>query len=205
VVLQGAILALLIFAVGAVGFVSITLMGEADRVLYHEGVESLGAAASMGEDFATLRSVLRDMCIDTDPAANRAQKEQMGKGRASLRDSMKVLQDSARTSPDKRTMVEEVARAMEAYFKVTDVAMDLAMANRNAEAVQWLRGAAVPASSAFREDLAELKAFMHDYAEHQMKKNVATSANSRIALALCLVAAIALAAVTTAALAAARR
>jgi methyl-accepting chemotaxis protein len=188
-----AILAVFTVVVGVIGFVSIMRMGDADRLLYAEGVESLGAAATMGEDFATLRSVLRDMCIDTDAAANQKQKEQMEAGRTNLRTSMRLLQDSAKANPEKRAMVEEVARAMEAYFGAADAVMNLAMANRNAEAIQNLRTDAVPASSAFRDDLTKLKSFMHDYAEDQKEKNEATSSSSRLTMAVCLVVSIVLA------------
>jgi CHASE3 domain sensor protein len=148
---------------------------------------------------------MRDMCIDTDPAANRAQKEQMDKGRASLRDNMKALQESSWGNPEKKAMVDEVARSMEAYFRVAYEAMDLAMANRNAEAVRWLRTGAVPASTAFRNDLADLKEFMRDRAEDQMGKNEAASRASMMALALCLAVAVALGLATSALLAAAKR
>jgi hypothetical protein len=205
IVLQGAILALLIIAVGAVGFYSIARMGESGRALYAEAVEGLGTAAAMGEDFATLHSVLRDMCIDTDPAANRWQKKLMDEGRASLRENMKALLDSAKTNPDKEPIAEEAARRMEAYFGAADAVMNLAMANRNAEAIQNLRSAAVLVSSAFRGDLAKLKGFMRDRVEDRMDKSEAALATSSKALALCLAAAVALAATATALLAAARR
>jgi methyl-accepting chemotaxis protein len=191
--IECAVLTLFTVVVGIIGFYSITRMEAADRVLYAEGVESLGAASSMGENFATLRSILRDMCIDTDPATNLAQRDQMEKGRQGLRDSMKVLQESAKHNPDKRAMVEEVARAMEDYFKASEAVMALAMANKNAEAIANLRGAAVPASTTFRSDLTKLKDFMHEYAEHQKNSNEATSANSRMTMMICLVVSIVLA------------
>jgi hypothetical protein len=58
---------LFVFAVamGAMGLYSTALMGDAGKILYAEGVEALRATATMGRAFATMRSVLRDMCIDT--------------------------------------------------------------------------------------------------------------------------------------------
>jgi hypothetical protein len=205
IIVQGAVLTLFTIVVGAVGIYSVQRMGDAGGILYAEAVEGLGRAATMGEGFATLRSVLRDLCIDTDQAANRAQKEMIDTGRVILRENMRHLQDSAKNNPDKRAMVEEVARAMEAYFRASDEVMDLAMANRSAEAVRWLRTGAVPASYTFRDDLARLNEFMYDIAEARMEKNEAASRTFKLTLAVCLAAAVALGLATTALLAAAKR
>jgi CHASE3 domain sensor protein len=178
-------------------------MGESAQALYAEGVQGLEAAA-MGEVFAAQRATLRDMCTDTDPGVNQAQKEQMDAGRAILLRSAKQLQESSRGHPEKKAMVDEVAKAMEAYFNVADEAVRLAMANRNAEAVQWLRTVAAPANNGFRQGLTRLKVFMRDRAEDQMEKNEAASRASMMALALCLAVAVALGLATSALLAAAK-
>jgi CHASE3 domain sensor protein len=81
---------------------------------------------------------------------------------------------------------------MDRYFVFADEAVRLAMENRNAEAYRYMRTAALPANNKFREDLAAMKAFMHDLVRAQTERSEAASRASVRALATCLAAAAAL-------------
>jgi hypothetical protein len=199
-VVLGAALTLLMAAVGAVGLRSLGRMGAAAGALRAE-VEGLGAAAAAGEEFAAIGSALRDMCIDMDLADNLRQEKAVGAGVARLRGSVKRLQGQSGGDPEKRAAAERAARAAEAYFGAAEEVVDLAMANKNAEAARRLRDAAGPAAAEFGAGLAELGKLVRDRAEARAGESGAAPRAFRLALA----AAVALGLAASALLSVARR
>jgi CHASE3 domain sensor protein len=207
IVLQGAILTLLIFAVGAVGLYSITRMAGADKTLYTEGVEILGRVGTMGEAAASMRSTMRDLLLATDQAVNQRFKKNYDGDKDRLHLTIRELADLSKGDPDVKAVVDEVSSTMDKYFVFADDVARLAMENKNTESYTYMKTTALPANNAFREALAKMRAVVHDTAEGRMRQNEKTAKTSAITLALCLAAAAALAAAATAtaALAAARR
>jgi len=177
-------------AVGIIGYVSINHMSDADTVLYIEGVESLHVAGNMGQEFAIRRSSLRDLCIETEPAANQKYKDSIDASKAKLDKSMEELLSYSKNNPQNMLHANEVSNSMNEYFKASEIIIDLAMANRNAEAIQYMKTTAVPASEKFKDALGKLETYMLEAANAQMEKNKKTTKDADTTMIICVTAAI---------------
>jgi len=185
-----AILIAFTVAVGAIGMVSIERMGSADGVLYKEGVESLGAAGVMGEEFAAMRATIRDLILSTDQAANRDHKTSIDNSMALLRKEINIILDSSKGNPEKEATAKNVSSAMEEYLTAANNIVELAMSNKNDDAAQYLRTTAVPANNKFREVLQSMKESMTTQAEGMMESNKALASTAYMTIIICVAAAI---------------
>jgi len=185
-IVECVILLVFTLVVGIIGFVSIGRMSTADSVLYLEGVESLSEASTLGEEFATRRAALRDLCIETDPAGKNKYLGALDASKKTLQDGIDQLAKASKGNPQKEERVKLTKLAMEDYFKATEAVTELAMAGRNADAIQNMRTAAVPASTKFTQELQLLKEFMHNTAEKQMNNNKSTAKTANTTMAICV-------------------
>jgi len=185
-----ALLTLFTVAVSVIGYSSISKMGHADTVLYEEGVRNLGEAATLAEEFATIRSNVRDLCLSTDQADKLKYKDALESTQERLNQLIQLMQVAVKDIPQEKAMLELVKSSMEEYFKVTEEIATHVMAGRNSDAVQYMRTAAVPVNSKFREELNKMKNFMQQAAQLRLTENEATERNSKLTMLICLGAAI---------------
>jgi uncharacterized protein YoxC len=179
--------------ISIIGLVSMKSMAVADATLYHEGVESLYSAGVMGQRFAMRRSALRDLCIETDAAANKAAKDSVDSLKAELTNVVTELAAASKNNPQKLALVNAVQKSMGDYFEVSEVVVDLAMANKNAEAIAALKTTAVPTSAKFRSDLEDMTKYMRDTSSSLMAQNEKTANRSTMIMIICAAASILLA------------
>jgi hypothetical protein len=101
---------------------------------------------------------------------------------------MSSLKDSSKNDPRKQALVEEVERALKAYYIATsDVTrLAIAKANGNAEAIRNLRGAVPPANTEFLICLTALDDYMRGLADAQKEKIEGAASTAKRALVICL-------------------
>jgi hypothetical protein len=151
-----ALLSLLSAGAGAAGARALRRAGGDDGELYARGVHAVGAAGNLGRTFQRMRSSVRDLIIETDPAENLKYEAELDDGRAVLLGAMDGLKRSLRGDAAHEGLLDDVDICMKDYFVVTDDMIILAMANRNAEARALMRNEAVPANQAFAAALTAL-------------------------------------------------
>lgn len=177
-----AITSLLTFAVGILGILDIQSMKEADSMLFAEA-QALDTAGTMGEAFAELRSAVRDMILETDPARLRSFKETYDKQHILISDSGAKIVDFAKGSPEKEAIIQRALNAMEEYFSTLESNVEHALANRTAEAMQaWRDPSLVIAREAFDRALTETKDAVRGIVQSQIKANNLTSKRSTLVL-----------------------
>ena len=178
-----AITALLTAIVSIVGITSISKMGKADVVLYNDSVIALGDAGIMGEAFSTVRSALRDMIMDTEADKIRGFQKTFNDQRDILLKNEKILEVFSKGDKQKEAIVSRVSSAMKSYFDNADPVMSLAVANRNTEALQQMRGDILGrARDDFGKSLDELRDIMKETADEQMALNRSISRSAIIAM-----------------------
>jgi len=180
-----AVLALFTVAVSVIGYSSISRMGHADAVLYEEGVENLGEAATLAEEFATIRSNVRDLCLSTEQADKLKYKDAFDSTRERLNQVIRQMEVAVKDIPQEKAMLESVKSSMEEYFKVSENIAAQVMAGRNSDAIQYMRTAAVPVNNKFREDLNKMKDFMRQTAQSRLAENRATEKTSELTMLIC--------------------
>jgi methyl-accepting chemotaxis protein len=185
----GAAIAMTVL-VGAIGFWALTKLGHGSEELYKEGVKPVTTAGNLGRTFQSMRSSMRDLIIENTTEGNLKYKAELDSGRAKLVELVGNLAASAKGHPEKEKLVNEVDSRMKAYFAVADKMTDLAMVNRNDEAMRFLRNEAVPASGAFAESLTTLMNAKNDQADLQFKVNEATISQANTIMIICIVLAI---------------
>jgi methyl-accepting chemotaxis protein len=165
-----ALLSLLTLATAAAGFWVHRGWADGDRAIYQDGAAA-AAAGNLGRTFQSMRSSMRDLIIETDPVENAKYKGDLDAGRARLLQMLGMLHDSAKGRPYTEKLANDVDDCMKEYFVVVDRMTDLAMRNRNAEAMQYLRNDAVPASRAFAAALTALMDAKNAQAELTFNEN----------------------------------
>jgi len=185
-----AVLTLFTVVVSVIGYSSISRMGRADAILYEEGVENFGEVATLAEEFATIRSNVRDLCLSTEQADKQKYKDAFDGTRERLNQLTRQMQVAVKDIPEEKAMLELVKSSMEEYFSVAENIAAQVMAGRNSDAVQYMRTAAVPVNNKFREELNKMKDFMHQAAQFRLTENKATERNSKVTMLICLGAAI---------------
>jgi methyl-accepting chemotaxis protein len=181
-----AILTLFVLVTGTIGLVSILRMAAVDKTLYTEGVDSLGKVGTMAEMAVSMRSTIRDLLLTTDPGENQRFKKAFDDSKDGLRKLVGELATLAKGDQEMETVVKNVASSMDAYFVFADEVAKLAVENRNTESYNYMKTTALPANNKFREDLAEIKKFVHDAAESRMGQNEATATSSSVMMVVCM-------------------
>jgi methyl-accepting chemotaxis protein len=132
-----------------------------------------------------MRSSMRDLIIETDPVENTRYKSDLDSGRETLLKIIASMHASAKGVPEKEKLANEVDARMKAYFEVADKMTNLAMQNRNSEALHLLRNDAVPASQAFAESLTVMVDAKNAQAEAQFKENDSTAMQGNVLMIVC--------------------
>jgi methyl-accepting chemotaxis protein len=178
--------------IAIIGLVSMRTMANADAILYREGVESLYSAGVMGQRFATMRSTLRDLCIETDTTANKAAKDSVDSLKAELTKVVTELAAAAKNNPAKLALVKAAQTSMGEYFEASELIVEHAMANKNQEAIAGLRDAA-PTSNKFGSDVDEMTTYMRHTSSSLMEENEKTASRSTLIMVICTVGSVLLA------------
>jgi methyl-accepting chemotaxis protein len=176
--------------VGIVGIWALSQTRRGGESLYKEGVLPVTSAGNLGRTFQRMRSSMRDLIMETDPAENTKYKADLDAGRKTLLDIMATMHASAKGVPEKERLANDVDSCMKAYFAVADKMTDLAMQNKNTEATYFLRHDAVPASQAFAASLTTMMDAKNAQAEAQFKENNSTATQGNVLTIICCAAAV---------------
>jgi hypothetical protein len=173
--------------------------GGGDGAPCVQEVHAVATAGNLGMTFQRMRSSMRDLIIETDPAEIIKYKTDLDAGRATLLTIMDTMHDSARSDAWKEKLTDDVDTRMKTYFLVADGMTELAMQNRNSEALRLLRADAVPAGRAFAASLTALMDAVGAQAQERAKANEKTAALGNVLLMANATSALLLAAVGLAA------
>jgi methyl-accepting chemotaxis protein len=171
--------------VAGVGIWALHEMGLGSEALHKEGVIPVTSAGNLGRTFQSMRSSMRDLIIETDAAGNAKYKAELDAGRARLSQIMGSLHDSARGNADKEKLANEVDTCMKGYLAAVDKMTELAMVNRNAEAMHVLRNDAVPPSNAMAASVTKLMDAKNEQAEQQYNANNSTRTQGNALMIIC--------------------
>ena len=181
-----AIITLLALFLGAEAMRDLSNMHHATKEVHQEGTLALGFAADLGETFNAMRATLRDVVIETDATSIAQQKSNLGKQQDFLRDTVKKLWPIAKGHAGKEQLVATIESAMDTYFKVADVIVGYAVANRDEEALRYLRSSdAVKANQDFADILATTKNAMKGSAEEALNSSERTNHKANTVLIIC--------------------
>jgi methyl-accepting chemotaxis protein len=182
--------ALLTVAIGAMGAIDLQRMKKADQALYSDGVLALHAAGKAGEAFAELRSTVRDMILETDPARLQTFMAIFEEQRTIMAESMKEIEAAAKGHPEKVSLVKAVTDDMDAFLKNVEPAIEHAMANRKTEALHVTRvGPLAFAREKFDESMGNMKSVMLNAASVLLENNTSTAMRSTATMILLIMAA----------------
>ncbi|MDR2560232.1 MAG: methyl-accepting chemotaxis protein [Holophagales bacterium] len=151
-----------------------------DIILYYQGTRGLYDAGELGESFQFIRAVLRDLVLSTDSDANKRYSETYDAHKKELDTyivALKKIVDGnlekikVKPDPNRVRLMNDVTEKMEAFFKEADIVRDIALDNRQQEAMRVLYNQAAPANKAFQDALATLKEDMAKLANDQLLAN----------------------------------
>jgi methyl-accepting chemotaxis protein len=188
--------AMLTIAIGTIGALDVQRMKKADQLLYSDGVLALLAAGNAGEAFAEMRSSVRDMILETDPARLQKFMAVFEEQRTIMVESMKEIEEVCKGHSEKEALVRAVTDDMKAFFKNVGPTIDYAMTNRKTEALQTTRvGSLASAREKFDESMGNMKNTMVNAASGLIKNNASTARRSTATMILLILAATACSAV----------
>jgi len=184
-----ALVILLTLVLGVEGIRDIRNLRDATREVHTEGVVALGCAADLGETFNAMRAAVRDTVMETDAASIAQYKSLIDNQEASLRGNIQDLWPIAKGHAGKEGLVRDIESKMNAYFKVADTIVGYALANKDTEAIQYMRSStAVQANKDFADILATTKGVMKGEAGKAMDTAESTVTKSNtLMIVLCLV------------------
>jgi len=171
------------------GIRDIRNLRDATREVHTEGVVALGCAADLGETFNAMRAAVRDTVMETDSASIAQYKSLIDSQEASLRGNIQDLWPIAKGHAGKEGLVKDIENKMNAYFKVADTIVGYALANKDTEALQYMRSStAVQANKDFADILATTKNVMKGEAGKAMDaaERTVTKSNTLMVI-ICLV------------------
>ncbi|MBL8968715.1 MAG: MCP four helix bundle domain-containing protein [Spirochaetaceae bacterium] len=129
--------------IGTVSIVQITAIDKADTYMYEKGAVALQHLGAINQKVNRAQWRLRDLMLTTDHALNEKYKTEIAELRKSAAEDAKELQSLLDTAEDK-TLYSNYADATAAFTPLFDKMIELAVSNRNDEALALLYGEAAP-------------------------------------------------------------
>jgi len=171
----------LAIVIGISGIKDIYTLNSADSRLYEEGVEALKDSGDITTYFARVRSSVRSLILETDPALQQGYLKEIKDQEAIIMESEKKLMDLFKkyNLTERIKMLEELSGHGAAYFERLHSATDHAMAGRRTEAWYALtHGDLADASNKFNEAAIKMDAFMMERAKEIADSNDALAGRS---------------------------
>ncbi|MDR2562255.1 MAG: methyl-accepting chemotaxis protein, partial [Holophagales bacterium] len=178
---------LLTIILGLSGMMNFDSVDKADHLLYADGVVARGYAGDLGEAFNAMRAELLELAIETDQSRNAQHKAAIDEQRANLNATWEKIWEIAKGFPMKEDLTMDVKNKMQDYFKVVDVFLGHAMANRTQEALSYLKSPEMlPFRQAFYESLKTIEGAMRGAAVMQLEANEKIFLRSNITMIVCV-------------------
>jgi methyl-accepting chemotaxis protein len=182
--------AMLTLVVTVAGISSLRSVINGDHVLYAEGVTALGGAGNLGESFQNMRSNILYLALETDQAEMARYKSGIDANRKALDEAVARIRTVSDGHKGKTALMDNIAAKLQAYFNAADRIIALALENRSAEAMRYMKQDAAPASRALTEALAETKQIMEGAAQGQRDTNDKTATAGNTLMIICTVVAV---------------
>lgn len=176
--------------VGVVGIVSLSTIRAADDLSYNNGTVSLGVVIDLTTSYSDVRVGSRDAALSIDEAGNKAAFELFSRGVAGVEKALKDYQTGFSNEED-RANFAVLQTSWDAYITLARATMDLAMANKNAEANASMRTPEGKAAAGnLRAILTKMTAFNIDFANTLYKNNRGLTDTSILLMSVVLGAAV---------------
>jgi methyl-accepting chemotaxis protein len=185
-----AVAAAMTLAVTVTGTTSMRSMVAGDHTLWDEGVTALSGAGELGESFQNMRSNILYLALESDPAEMAKYKANIDGNHRALDAAIAQIRTVSDGHPAKTALVDNIVDKMNAYFKAADRIIELAMENRQTEALRYMKQDAAPASKALNDALVEVKGIMKGAASAQMQQNDKMAGRGDVLMVICTLVAV---------------
>lgn len=150
--------------VGVMGMVSLSSIRTADEISYNNATVSLGVVVDLVSSYGAVRAAVRDEALSTDDATNIEANTKYLKGVAGFEEALKEYEKGISNDED-RANLSTLEGHWAKYVSFTNRAMELGLANKNAEAAAVMREAGwKTASNDLGTSIDKISKFNVDYA-----------------------------------------
>jgi hypothetical protein len=171
-----ALMVIFMAAVGVAGIKYSRAMNAANTRLYKDGVLAVSYSSDITALFSRMRSSLRSLALETKPDKLRGYKQDIDVSHYILKDTEKKIMEVVKENPNKMKMLQEVIDAGDNYYMAIGSAVDLAMANRRAEAWSAMNSDVISEiTNKFSKATDELNEYVLKISEYETKENDATT------------------------------
>jgi methyl-accepting chemotaxis protein len=125
---------------------------------------------------------VRDLIIETDTAKLQTFKANLDNSRKAARDILNVIWGAAKGIPEREAVAQPIEDAFNKYEIELAACVELAMANRNAESLDYMRRVTFPKFLKTKKSMDDLILFMRAEGEAQLESNNATIASSNLVM-----------------------
>ncbi|MDR2562193.1 MAG: methyl-accepting chemotaxis protein [Holophagales bacterium] len=158
------------------GIVDAIALTKADDLLYAHGVNGISEAAIASETMTSCRTSIRDAIIETDPDVIRKHKETIEKNvNAADEQLLKIKKDVVNGDKKGEMLIDDALSHLREYISGIGPFFELALANKDNEAIQYMNTKLLPINKACVKALEETKAHMHSIAVEQRESNKRTA------------------------------
>jgi methyl-accepting chemotaxis protein len=133
----------LVLILGVDTLYTFSAIKQDDNILYNDGVEGTSIMGDIGIALLRVRSSMYDTVMETDSLRAQTYKTEYQSHRRELNDALDRLMVNAGVFPEKQALVNDLKGVVNPFLAQTDRVVDIAVAGRNAEAVQTMRSQAV--------------------------------------------------------------
>jgi hypothetical protein len=188
-------LVLLVFAVvgSVVSLVTLNSVAAADQQLYEVGVDSLYAIARVRDEFAWCPINARNAVIETSPSEIKAAIALFRVRKKSTQEAYSKIGQIVKGDAKNEKLHEDLTANFEKYWAVVDPILDLALANRDKEAIDILKVSGFPQFRATNEVIQALQDKLKEDADRQFRSNKRIINRASVTMAACTVAMVLLA------------
>ncbi|MDB5773658.1 MAG: tar8 [Burkholderia sp.] len=163
----GAVLVLL----GVLALSAVISLGKLDKnidLILNDNVHKLILAQDMNDSLHVINRVIRTIVILTDDNAMKTEYQNITKARSEYNAAMATLEKSV-TSEQGLALLKGISAAQRAARPLNDKVLELAMANKKDEAMEFLLKQAAPATQRWQDELQK-------YVQRQLDRNKAEGA-----------------------------
>ncbi|HEX9062100.1 MAG TPA: methyl-accepting chemotaxis protein [Clostridia bacterium] len=185
-ILSGFILVALIAAVvGITGIICIKNLESRDKELYNGNTISIKVMGELSGNYQKARAFLRDLMLDSTKQDKDSHVKQINSAFTAIADNMKQIYPVLDTE-DEKAKYEALKKSIDDYIAIKDQISELALADKNTQALQLARGeGAVKIAKAVEDSLEQLSSHELSLAENTSKNNSdAASKNSLMMIAI---------------------
>jgi len=169
--------ALIATAIGIFGFFQIHKISNADSVLYEKGLDPIKSIANISSDFQRIRVNTRSIVLENDPKEIERFEARIKDFRSKIDIAMTELEKHLPDTEAKK-LFEVFNESRKAYSPHLVQILALAQANKDAEAIEYMKGAALKTERAEIQAIDNLIIYLGKSGKAIADQNAVTAARS---------------------------